>query len=82
MRQKTDLTPGRVETDGPVARKSTSGDVAAFLKHAKATTPRVAGARGRLVFALDATMSRQPTWDLACNLQASMFDAAFDSENR
>jgi hypothetical protein len=34
------------------------------------------GGGGRLVFALDATMSRQPTWDLACALQAEMFDAA------
>ena len=32
--------------------------------------------RGRLVFALDATMSRQPTWDLAQSLQGKMFDAA------
>jgi hypothetical protein len=31
---------------------------------------------GRLVFALDATMSRQPTWDQACVLQAEMFSAA------
>src|SRR5690606_12648581 len=30
--------------------------------------------RGRLLFALDATMSRQPTWDLACGLQAEMFE--------
>ncbi|MBU1174550.1 MAG: VWA domain-containing protein [Alphaproteobacteria bacterium] len=30
---------------------------------------------GRLLFALDATMSRQPTWDLACSLQAEMFRA-------
>lgn len=29
--------------------------------------------RGRLIFALDATMSRQPTWDIACRLQADMF---------
>ncbi|MCV6575804.1 MAG: VWA domain-containing protein [Cohaesibacter sp.] len=28
---------------------------------------------GRLVFALDATMSRQPSWDLACSLQSDMF---------
>ena len=34
------------------------------------------GGRGRLIFALDATMSRQPTWDLACQLQAAMFEAA------
>ncbi len=34
------------------------------------------GARGRLIFALDATMSRQPTWDTACALQADMFREA------
>jgi hypothetical protein len=43
-------------------------------------SPRVAAllekmrsSRGRLIFALDATMSRQPTWDLACQLQSEMF---------
>jgi hypothetical protein len=29
--------------------------------------------RGRLIFALDATRSRQPTWDTACKLQGEMF---------
>jgi hypothetical protein len=29
--------------------------------------------RGRLIFCLDATASRQPTWDIACQLQAEMF---------
>ena len=29
-----------------------------------------------MVFALDATMSRQPTWDMACALQADMFREA------
>ncbi|MFQ5346744.1 MAG: VWA domain-containing protein [Rhodothalassiaceae bacterium] len=32
--------------------------------------------RGRLVFALDATMSRQPAWDRACAIQGEMFEAA------
>ena len=31
--------------------------------------------RGRLIFAMDATMSRQPTWDMALKLQADMFSA-------
>ena len=35
-----------------------------------------AGQRGRLIFALDATMSRQPLWDTACRLQADMFREA------
>src|SRR5262245_3888168 len=32
--------------------------------------------RGRLIFGLDATASRQPTWDTACQLQAEMFREA------
>jgi hypothetical protein len=32
--------------------------------------------RGRLIFALDATASRMPTWDLACRIQGEMFEAA------
>src|SRR5262245_9729423 len=30
---------------------------------------------GRLIFALDATASREPTWDRAAMLQSEMFDA-------
>jgi hypothetical protein len=33
-------------------------------------------ARGRLIFALDATASRQSTWDTASKLQGEMFQAA------
>ena len=47
-----------------------------FVKRARALGPRLDGKRGRLVFALDATMSRQPMWDLACALQAEMFEEA------
>jgi len=32
--------------------------------------------RARLIFALDATASRQPSWDMACQLQAEMFAEA------
>ena len=60
----------------PDAQSSTSDDIAAFVAKARAMSPLAAGARGRLVFALDATMSRQPTWDLACTLQADMFREA------
>ena len=52
-------------------------DVDAFLTAARRAQPPAAGSgRGRLIFALDATMSRQPTWDLAQGLQMRMFDAA------
>jgi hypothetical protein len=32
--------------------------------------------RGRLIFALDATASREPTWDMAAQLQAALFEEA------
>jgi hypothetical protein len=34
-----------------------------------------AGTRGRLVFAMDATASREATWDQACHIQGEMFQA-------
>jgi hypothetical protein len=55
---------------------SASDEIAAFVAKARAMSPHGSGARGRLVFALDATMSRQPTWDMACSLQADMFREA------
>src|ERR1700694_2045007 len=60
----------------PEAKPSASEDIAAFVAKARAMSPHATGARGRLVFALDATMSRQPTWDMACALQADMFREA------
>jgi hypothetical protein len=60
----------------PQANASTSDDIAAFVAKARAMSPCSADGRGRLIFALDATMSRQPTWDMACALQADMFREA------
>ncbi|GAB4166125.1 MAG: hypothetical protein OHK0024_00410 [Thalassobaculales bacterium] len=57
----------------PVAEPSTA--VQAFLRQA-AAVPAVAGRRGRLIFALDATASREPAWDAACQIQAEMFQEA------
>jgi hypothetical protein len=63
-----DATPAR--RDAPA---SAPAEIDAFLARARAA-PAAGG--GRLVFALDATLSRGPTWDLACSLQGAMFDAA------
>src|SRR6185312_11806065 len=60
----------------PEAKPSAADDIAAFVAKARAMSPHRPGARGRLVFALDATMSRQATWDMACALQADMFREA------
>jgi hypothetical protein len=59
------------------APTSSRPEIDAFLDRVKSLGPAAtAGKRGRLVFALDATMSRQPTWDSACALQADMFREA------
>src|SRR3977135_4687691 len=60
----------------PRQQPSAWEDIAAFVAKARAMSPHAPGAKGRLVFALDATMSRQPTWDMACALQADMFREA------
>ena len=59
------------------AATATRAEVDAFLAKVKTLAPSTqSGGRGRLIFALDATMSRQPTWDTACHLQAEMFREA------
>ncbi len=61
----------------PPAPASSKPEIAAFLEKVRSLGPAAAGSkRGRLIFALDATMSRQPTWDTACTLQAEMFREA------
>ncbi len=59
----------------PSAGRSTETDVADFLARLKELPASTAVGRGRLIFAMDATMSRRPTWDLALSLQADMFKA-------
>ena len=75
MAEKKDITSAPASV-GTAAKRSPQSDIEAFLKRASQLEPVSSDARGRLVFALDATMSRQPTWDIACNLQGAMFDAA------
>ena len=60
--------------DSKKLAKSSSRDIDAFLKKV-AQTPaiRQSGQRGKLMFAMDATASREATWDHACHLQAEMF---------
>jgi hypothetical protein len=59
------------------ATASSRPEIDAFIERVRKLGPAsTGGKRGRLVFALDATMSRQPTWDSACALQADMFREA------
>lgn len=52
---------------------SSSREIDAFLEHAQ--LPATRSRPARLLFALDATASREATWDHACALQAEMFSA-------
>ena len=62
----------------PADTAEASGDVQDFIARMKTLAPSATGQRGRLVFAMDATMSRQPTWDMALSLQADMFTVVKD----
>ena len=78
------MSTDRSDGGNPSANRGTAPTAAsprpeidAFLNRARTLSPPIEpGKRGRLVFALDATMSRQPTWDTACRLQAEMFREA------
>ena len=59
------------DSNSVVAREALTGDLAAFLDEVKAA--RALAARGRLIFGLDATASRNRTWDMATTLTAGMF---------
>jgi hypothetical protein len=61
------------------AGRSSRSEIDAFLEKV-AVTPmqRPAGRRGRLLFAIDATASREPTWDMACQIQSEMFSSTDD----
>lgn len=71
-----DHTPAkRSEAKPPAEGSSSRAEIDAFLRRASETAT-LDGKRGRLIFGLDATMSRQPTWDTAARLQGEMFEEA------
>src|SRR5690242_18085153 len=64
------------ENKDQLPAESRSAEVDAFLDRVRQMPAvRPAGGRGRLIFALDATASRQPSWDRACRIQGEMFEA-------
>jgi len=63
--------------DKSITKHSTSSEIADFIGKANELSMNIGASNsGRLMFALDATASRQSTWDSACNLQGQMFEAA------
>ena len=71
-----DRTPAPTDSGKQPAAGSPPAEIDAFLTKVKSLGPAGNGASGKLIFALDATLSRQPTWDMACGLQAEMFKEA------
>lgn len=56
-------------------KKDKSREVDAFLSKVATTPHRTtpSGNKGKLLFAMDATASRQPSWDRAAHIQGEMF---------
>jgi len=72
---RSDRAPAPADSRKEPAAGASRAEIDAFLAKVKGLAPSTEpGKRGRLIFALDATMSRQPTWDTACRLQADMFN--------
>ena len=60
--------------DKDLPQKSSKSAIDAFVRQVRSMpATRAGGERGRLIFAMDATASREPTWDRACQIQADMF---------
>lgn len=67
------------ERSPSVRPTSSRQEIEAFIEQVNRTPAVITpGQQGRLLFALDATLSRQPTWDHACHLQSEMFLATRD----
>lgn len=60
---------------------ASSKDVAAFLQKTRSLQTMIAHGDkpGRLAFMIDATASRQPAWDQACQIQGEMFNAVAET---
>jgi hypothetical protein len=64
-------------SDKPLVQHSDRTAIDAFIDKVR-TLPASVESQGRLIFALDATASREATWDQASDLQSELFLAAQD----
>lgn len=64
----------RSESDSLPRERTSTDPIQQFLNRVAQTPPPASGeGRARLIFAMDATASREPTWDQACQVQGQMF---------
>ena len=67
----------RKTVPAPVDAASERSLADAFVREVERLPARPkSGTRGRVLFAMDATASREPTWDVATTQQGEMFVAA------
>ncbi|QSP94799.1 VWA domain-containing protein [Marinobacter salinisoli] len=66
-------------SDKELRTKSDKQSIDQFIQQVRnLPKPAAGGSPGRLIFALDATASREATWDQACHLQSELFLATRD----
>ncbi len=64
------------KSDKSITKTSGKAAIDAFVKQVRSMpAAKTAGDRGRLMFAMDATASREPSWDRACQIQGDMFSS-------
>ena len=56
-------------------QESSRAEIDEFLAQMRSSPSAKPAGQGRLIFAMDATMSRRPSWDMALAVQAEMFNA-------
>lgn len=70
-----------MKKENALAPLSSKKELDKFIQQANELAPAHANSQGRILFALDATASRQATWDHACHLQNQMFSATSEVGN-
>ncbi len=64
------------KSDKSITKTSGKAAIDAFVKQVRSMpAAKTGGDRGRLMFAMDATASREPSWDRACQIQGDMFSS-------
>lgn len=64
------------KSDKQITQTSGKAAIDAFVKQVRSMPVVKTGEqRGRLMFAMDATASREPSWDRACKIQGDMFSS-------
>jgi hypothetical protein len=75
QKQQSDVTVRQTQGDLTAKRpkQDAGSEIDAFVRRTQALQAATRPQQGRLIFALDATASRQRTWNAACEIQVQMF---------